>query len=219
MILYGSTISPFVRKIWAMADEMGVPIELRAAGFGQGGLDFQEASPFGKMPGFRDPGADDGRDFVISDSTAIAAYLDAKYPGAGMIPASPVARARTIWFEEFSDTIIMKAGIAIFFNRFVSPRILKRPGNEAAAEAAERDELPPIFDYIEAVVPPSGFLVEDRLTLADLSVASPLANLRHLGISIDAERWPKACAYIDTILARPSFAETIAREAAVIARM
>jgi glutathione S-transferase len=212
-------MSPFVRKIWAMAAEMEVPIELRAAGFGQGGAEFQEASPFGKMPGFRDPGADDGRDFVISDSTAIAAYLDAKYPGAAMIPVAPIARARTIWFEEFSDTIIMKAGIAIFFNRFVSPKILKRPGNEAAAEAAERDELPQIFDYIESVVPPSGFLVEERLTLADLSVASPFANLRHLGVAFDRERWPKACGYIDAILARPSFAGTIAREAAAMARM
>lgn len=219
MILYGSTMSPFVRKIWAMAAELGVELELRAAGFGRGGIEFEEASPFGKMPGFRDPGADGGRDFVISDSTAIAAYLDAKYPDAAMIPANPVARARTIWFEEFADTIIMKAGIAIFFNRFVSPKVLKRPGDLATADAAERDELPPIFDYIESVVRPSGFLVEDRLTLADLSVASPFANLRHLGIPFDAARWPKACGYIETILARPSFAGVIAKEAAAIARM
>ena len=59
----------------------------------------------------------------------------------------------------------------------------KREGNEDAAVAAERDELPPILDYLESVVPEGeGYLVGDRLTLADISVASPFVNLLHLGI-------------------------------------
>lgn len=219
MIVYGSSLSPFVRKVLAVAGEKGIEVELKPAGMGRGGPEFEEASPFRKMPGFRDSGADGGRDFVISDSTAIVAYIDAKFPDPAMIPAPPIARARTIWFEEFADTIVTKAGSAVFFNRFVAPRVMGRAGDEAAADAAIRDELPLILDYLERVIPDSGFLVDDRITLADLAVASPFVNLAHVGVDIDGTRWPRTVAYLDAILARPSFAATVSAEKAMIAEM
>lgn len=212
MILYGATLSPFVRKVLAYAGEKGLALELRAGGMGRGGAEFDETSPFRKMPGFRDPGADGGRDFVISDSTAIVAYLEAKHPAPPLIPADPIGRARVTWFEEFADTLVMKMGGAIFFNRLVAPRFLKTPGDQAAADAAERDELPPILDYLERVVPDTGFLVGSALTLADIAVASPFVNLAHVGVAPEAARWPRATAYLAAIHARPSFAPLIAAE-------
>lgn len=217
MIVYGSSLSPFVRKVLVFAEEKDLDLEIRPGGIAGGGAEFDETSPFRKMPGFRDPGADNGRDFTISDSTAIVTYLEAKHHTPNMIPLAPAERARTIWFDEFADTIVGKAMGAMFFNRLVAPLFLKREGDEAAAAAAERDELPPIMDYLEKVVPESGFLVDDRITLADIAVASPFANLRHIGVTIDAGRWPKASAYIDAILARSAFATLIAEETATIA--
>ena len=216
MIVYGSTISPFVRKVVAFAAEKGLTVEVKASGMGRGGPDFEEASPFRKMPAFRDPGADDGRDFTISDSTAIVAYLEAKHPEPNLIPTEAKARARTIWYEEFGDTIVMATGGKMFFNRLVMPKFMRRPGDTATADAAEANELPPIMDYLERVAPaPGGFLVEDRLTLADLSVASPFANFRY--IDLDLDRWPRARAYVDAILARPSFAGVVEQDRQLIA--
>ena len=60
------------------------------------------------------------------------------------------------------------------------------------------------------MIPASGFLLEDRLTLADIAVASPFANLGHL--NFDLSRWPKAKAYAAAILARPSFAAIVEKE-------
>lgn len=220
MIVYGATLSPFVRKVMVFLAEKGLTAELVPAGMGRGGPDFVEASPFGKMPGFRDPGADDGGDFTISDSTAIITYLEAKYPEPNLIPADPIARARTIWWEEFADTIVMKAGGAIFFNRMVAPKFLKRPGDEAAASNAEANELPPILDYLERMAPDAGgFLVADRVTLADLAVASPFVNLAHVGLPIDPARWPRAAAFVATILSRPSFAPIVAAEQQMVAAL
>jgi glutathione S-transferase len=213
MKLYGSTLSPFVRKVMAYAAEKGLALELEPAGMGRGGPDFLRASPFRKMPGFCDG------DFAISDSTAIITYLEAKYPQPALIPEAPEARAQTIWFEEFGDTIVAKAGGAMFFNRVVSPLFLKQPGDTAAADKAEAEDLPPILDYLDSVVPDSGFLVEDRLTLADIAVASPFVNYRHLGVTIDSAAHPRAAGYIDAILARPSFAGMIAGETAFLAKM
>lgn len=217
MIVYGSTLSPFVRKVMAFAHEKGLTPELIQAGMGRGGPEFVEASPFGKMPAFRDPGGDGGKDFCISDSSAIVQYLEAKYPEPNLIPAEPADRARSIWYDEFADTIVMKAGAAIFFNRIVMPKFMKQAGDLAAADAAERDEVPRLLDYLEGVVPKSGFLVADRLTLADIAVASPFVNFAHAGVPIDRERWPKATAYLDAILARPSFAAMVAQEQAMLA--
>jgi glutathione S-transferase len=68
------------------------------------------------------------------------------------------------------------------------------------------------------VIPDSGYLVGDRLTLADIAVAGPFANLAHCGVAIAEARYPKVTAYVGTILARPSFASFIARETAYLER-
>ena len=199
MKLYGNSASPYVRKTLAFAAEKGIDLELVQAGLGGGPPEFKLASPFGKMPGFQDG------DFMLADSTAIITYLDAIKPEPNLIPTEPKARARTIWFEEFADTILIACMGKMFFNRVVAPRFLGREGDLAAAEAAEKTELPPLLDYLEAQIPASGFLIEDRLTLADLAVASPFQNLALIGVKPDPARYPKITAHVAAILGRPSF--------------
>ena len=212
MIVYGSSLSPFVRKVLAYASEKGIELEVRPTGPGDPDPDFRAASPFAKMPAFSDG------DYRLADSSAIIHYLEAKHPEPNLIPTEPKARGRAIWFDEFGDTLLCACGAKMFFNRIVAPRFLKREGDLAVADAAERDELPTMLAYLEGQIPDSGFLVEDRLTLADLAVASPLANLSHLGIAIDVARYPATARYAKAILARPSFAALIVREAAFLER-
>jgi glutathione S-transferase len=107
----------------------------------------------------------------------------------------------------------------MFFNLIVAPRFLGRPGDEEAARQAELNDLPPILDYLETVVPDAGeFLVGGTISLADIAVASPFANLAHLDCEIDAERHRRVRAWVETILSRPSFAHWIERETAFLAR-
>lgn len=211
MILYGSSLSPYVRKTLAFAAEKGIELEVQPAGMGRGPAEFMQASPFGKMPGFKDG------DFLISDSTAIITYLEAIKPDPNLIPVEPKARARAIWYEEFADTIVIACAGTIFFNRVVGPRFLNQPCDEAAVEKAQKEALPPILDYLERTIPASGFLVEDRLTLADIAVASPFVNLDHTKVVIDPAAYPKTKAYVDAILARPSYAGWVAQEKAMFA--
>lgn len=212
MIVYGSSLSPFVRKVMAFGAEKGIALELRRTGLGSDEAEFREASPFGKMPALRDG------DFSLADSTAIITYLEGIQPEPALIPAEPRARSRTIWFDEFADTILFGCGRKMFFNRIVAPRFLKRAGDLEEADLAEREELPPILDYLERTIPDSGWLVENRLTLADIAVASPFANFRHLGLDIGAEARPKLAAFVDRVLSRPSFKDWIDRETAFLAR-
>lgn len=209
MKLFGASISPFVRKTLAFAREKGIALEAVPCGPGADMPDFRAASPFGKIPALQDG------DFVVSDSTAIITYLDAVRPDPNLIPLDPRARARTIWFEEFADTILMGACGKILFNRFVGPRFMGVAGDAAVADAAERVELPPVLAYIEKALPPSGFLIEDRITLADLAVVSPLASMALIGWKLDAAVYPKTAAFAEAILGRPCYASVIAQERAM----
>src|SRR5262245_43831399 len=205
MIVYGSSLSPFVRKTLAYVAEKGLTVQVKPVNLGSSEPEFVACSPFRKMPAFRDG------DFAISDSTAIITYLEAKFPDPPLIPAEARSRARTIWYEEFADTILVACMGKMFFHRVVAPRFLGRDGDLAAAEKAEREELPPLLAYIEGVLPDSGFLVDGRLTLADLAVASPFVNTEHLGVGVDAAKYPKTATYIRAMHARPAFARLIAK--------
>jgi len=211
MILFGSSISPFVRKVLVFASEKGIALDHRPLGLNSADPDFNRASPFRKIPALIDG------DFTLSDSSAIVHYLEALRPDPNLIPTEARARGRTVWWDEWADTLFFTCGAKMFFNRIVAPRFLGRAGDLAVADQAEREELPPLLDYLEREVPASGFLVEDRLTLADISVASPFANLDYLGLDISG--WPRTTKYVAAILDRPAFAEPIASDKALFAKM
>lgn len=210
MIVYGASLSPFVRKVLAYGAEKGLELEHKPLGLGSDDPGFLASSPFRKIPGFSDG------DFAISDSSAIIHYLEAKYPEPALIPAEPKARARVIWFDEFADTILCACGAKMFFNRIVAPRFLGREGDLETADKAEKEELPPILDYLERTIPESGWLVGEGISLADIAVATAFANFRHLGVTIDRARYPKVAQFSERMLARPSFAGWVEREAAFL---
>ena len=207
MIIYGSSVSPFVRKVIAFAAEKGLEIKVKSVGVGSTDPEFRAASPVGKMPALRDG------DFTLADSSAIVAYMDALKPDPVLIPTDPRGRGKAIWWDEFADTVLNGAGLKIFFNRVLCPKFLGRPGDDAAADHAAQNELPPLLDYLERSLPDSGWLLEDRLTLADISVASGFANLRYAGCPVSAVNHPKLAAFVDKMLARPSYARSLEREA------
>lgn len=214
MILYGSSFSPFVRKVMVYAAERGIALQVENIGLGSTDENFLRASPFKKIPGFTDG------DFAISDSSAIIAYLDAKFPDGALIPSDPEGRARVTWYDELADTIMMTVVGKSFFHRIVSPLFQKKPGDEALAKEGETVDLPPILDYLEKTVPDAGgFLVGSALTLADIAVAGPFVNFEHADCAVDKPAYPRTYAWVESILARPSFTPIIAMEQKVIAKM
>jgi glutathione S-transferase len=211
MILYGSSFSPFVRKVLVYATEKGIALSNVQIERPTMQPDFLRASPMKKMPALVDG------DFMISDSSAIIAYLECKNPQPPMYPSDAVARARSIWFEEFADTIMSAVVFKAFFNRIVAPKFMKQPGNEALAIEGETKDLPPVLDYLETVAPVAGdFLVANTLGVADISVATMFVNYGHAKISIDAKKYPKTMSWVASMLSRPSFSEIVAKEKKIL---
>lgn len=215
MIIYGSSFSPFVRKLLAYCEERGIAFELKSVGIGDPDPGFGRASPLKKMPAIDDDG------FGLADSSAIIHYLEARDGPSGLIPAEAQARGRTIWFEEFADTVMGACIGAMFFNRVVAPKFLGREGDLAAADAAEADLWPKLCDYLQGELATKDggvreFLVGDALTLADLAVGSALHNLDHAGAKW-CDGHEAVAAYYAAIKQRPSFAKWTAKEFAILA--
>lgn len=211
IVIYGSSMSPYVRKAMVFAAEKGIAYEVQPGGRMATDPAFAKASPFNKIPAMKDG------DFLISDSTAMITYFDAIKPEPNLIPTEPKARARAVWFEEFADTIAAACGGKIFFTRVVGPKLMGLQTDPAVADEAQKTEFPKLVDYLESVIPPSGYLVEDRFTLADIAVASPFATMALADCAVDAKTHPKTAAYLAAILARPAFAAILAQEKAQLA--
>lgn len=198
MIVYGSSLSPFVRKILVVIAEKGLTTEHKVLPPHDKLPAFQACSPLGKIPAFVDG------DFQISDSSAIFHYLERKHPTPALLPDSPEDVARAIWYEEFSDTSLVASMGKVFFNLIVKRLMHLGEPDMAAVETALKDELPPLYAYLEGQVK-GPYLVGDRFSLADIAVASPFVNLKLAGHPLDAARYPKLAGYLDGILSRPSF--------------
>jgi glutathione S-transferase len=202
MIVYGTSLSPFVRKILVALAEKGVAAEHNPLRFHDPDADFQAASPLGKIPAIEDDG------FRLADSSAILWYLERKHPTPAIMPAEAPALGRAIWFDKFGDTELFGKLIVPFVHRVFRPKIMGKPGDEAAVERALTEDLPPLFDYLESEIA-GEYLVGERFSVADISVVTGFHNLALAGASVDSGRWPKLAAYVAAMLARPSFVQAI----------
>lgn len=211
MILYGAPVSPFVRKLIVFCAEAGIDFELKVTRPHGDDPGFRAASPFGKIPAMDDDG------FLLSDSSAILHYLDARR-AAGLIPADPRNRGLAVMYDEIADTVLFPAMQPIFWNRIVQPVFNRSEPDEAAIRQAEEQTLPPVMNWLEATLPKDGFIFGERMSAADIVIASPLVNYVHVYGEVPASRYPTTAAFAARMFTRPSFVEARVAEDAMIAK-
>lgn len=212
MKLYGALLSPYVRKVAVFATEKGISYDFVQGSPGSPDPAFVAASPFGKIPAIEDDG------FTLADSTAIALYLDARYPQVPLVPEDPQLRGRAIFLDEFADTLLAGSGLKVLFNRLVGPKLLRVGGDEAVALQGEA-ELPRWFDWLENTVPDDGWLLGDMFSLADISVASVLRTLVYVKHPVDPAVRPRTAAWYARVTARPAWASVAAQEDVTASRI
>jgi len=208
MKIYGFPLSPFVRKVVVVAKEKGIEVEIVPVNPMQPSDEFRAVSPYTKIPAIDDGG------FKLADSSAIAHYLEAKYPTPALLPADPEARAKAIWFDEVADTVVMAAGGAMVFNRFVKPRFLGQDCDEAAAQAAE-EAVTGRLGYLEGVLG-DGWL-DGEFSLGDIAIASVFRTFEYAGWRLDAAASPRLAGWYGRVRERPSWQAAAAIEEAIMA--
>jgi len=210
LTVYGSSLSPFVRKVRVVLAEKGLAYEHQQINPFAPPDWFVEISPLKRIPVLRD--SDEAEPNTIPDSSVICDYLENKYPEPPLYPRAPIARAHAVWFEEYADTQMMQSiGPGLFFERIVK-RLMGRECDESIVAVTLGEKLPVIFDYLENAVCEREFLVGDTLSIADIAIACMLVNFEHARERLDRNRWPELVRYSAAIHARPSFQSSIAEE-------
>jgi glutathione S-transferase len=211
--LIGAGLSPFVRKVRVALAEKGLA------------HDHEPLTPFGPNPEYRKlrplgkiPTLTDG-ERVIPDSSAIVFYLERIAPQPALISTDAYEAARTVWYEEYADTALVQALVPFFQQRVLFPLFMKKPGDETLVEKAAAEAIPPVLAYLEGQIGENEYLVGNRFSLADISVASPFVNYGHGGGTIDRAKYPRLARYVERLHGRPSFNGFIAQEQALIANL
>jgi glutathione S-transferase len=211
MKIIGSYVSPYVRKVLACLALKGLDYEIDPITPFFGDEEFARLSPLRRIPVVVHG------DLVLTDSSVICAWLDEAWPERPLLPATPADRARARWLEEYADTRLGDVFIwGLFYQQRVHPAVFGEPGDAARIERTLAQDVPAVLDYLEGELPAQGFLF-GGIGLADISIASFFRTASYVDFAIDANRWPRAAAFVARALDHPCLAVLLPFELAQIA--
>ena len=148
--VYGTSVSPFVRKVLVYLTEKNISFENEPVNPFAPPDNYREISPLGKIPALRDG------DNTLADSSVICQYLERKHAAPAMYPSDDYDYANALWIEEFIDGgFVPKAGGNVFFPLVVAPKMMQQPVTDevrAAVEKSLAEEIQPMWDYLESEI-------------------------------------------------------------------
>ncbi len=204
IIIHGTGLSPFVRKVFVALEEKGVAYERLDVRPIPRTEELLAKSPLGKIPFMEIDGT------YVPDSSVICAYLERTHPTPALYPAEPLVFAQALFLEEYADTKVFEVAITAFFQRFVQPNIFQQEPDEARIKEVMDNELPVVLDYLTAKLGDDDYLVGNAFSIADIATCSPFVNMRIGKEDVDSARWPKFSEYLERVLSRPSYKTAVA---------
>ena len=212
--VHGIPGSPFLRSVEITLKEKDVPYHLRAMSPADMKTpEHLQLHPFGRIPMFEQD------DFRLYETQAIMRYVDECFSHPPLTPGTPRQRARMNQVIGIIEWYFFpKASAPIGFNRIIAPRLLGMPGDEQAVADALPMARTCVTEF-ERLLGDQLYFTGNSASLADIMLAAQLdlfgecAEGREL-----VESAPKLSAWLERMLARPSFAATqppeVLREAA-----
>ncbi|HEY5338021.1 MAG TPA: glutathione S-transferase family protein [Rhizomicrobium sp.] len=216
LIIYGGSLSPFVRKVLIALAEKGVEATVENVNPFAPPPEFAAISPLKRIPVLRDTDVPEPN--TLPDSSAICDYLEQKFPNPPLYPKDPFQRARALWYEEYADSLMaVTIGPGLFFERVVK-KMMRQQTDEAVCQRTLHEKLPPIMDHLEKELGGKTYFVGEAFSIADLSIGTMFVNFEFAGEVIDGARWPRLAAYVKRIHERPSFKALIAKDTPLVQR-
>ncbi len=208
--LYGVALSPFVRKAMLALEHYGLAYENEPTYPGDTAPEFRAISPLGKVPVLQHD------DFTVPDTSVLIRYLDRTFAAAdganSLYPQDARQEAQACWLEEYADSRLVENCAGLFRERLLKPKMMNEPTDEARVAEIIDHSLPECLAYLESVVPESGYLVGDRLSVADLAVATCFVQARYGDYEVDGARFPKVRQYVDRAYASELLGRRLASE-------
>ena len=194
MKLYFAPNSRSVRTAWLL-EELGLDYELER--FTLGDKAMRDAAYLAKNPNGRVPVLEDG-DVTISESTAIAQYLVARYGNGRFVPAtdSPDFPVYLQWLHYAEGMIMMPMGQIVVETILLPP---ERRSEEHAKRATKL--LGRMLIAVEAHMDGREYLAGD-FTAADTITGHAVLMCKRMGA--DMTGMDNLAAYMDRLMARPA---------------
>lgn len=170
MKLYMNKLSPNVRRIRLAAAAAGIELEEQSLDFAKGEHktpEYLALNPNGAIPTLVDG------DFVLTESRAMMQYVASKKPESGLLPRDEAQRADVTRWQFWDASHFSPNAGAIAFER-----VFKAMLGLGEPDAAKINDALGSFRRFAKVLDQRlqgrSFVVGDKLTLADLTIASSL---------------------------------------------
>lgn len=200
LTLYHHPLASFCHKVLVALYENDTPFNEVILDNDEAQTAFRAIAPLGKFPVLHD--ADRG--MTLPETSIIIEYLDTHYPGPRpLLPSDDGERLETRLWDRFFDLYV-----ELPMQTIVGDRL--RPENARDARGVEdaHAELRKIYAMIEGRLAGRTWIVGDQFSMADCAAAPALF---YAGIVSPFSRdHPRVSAYFDRLVARPSFARTLA---------
>ena len=206
--LYDCATAPSPRRARILLAEKGVAhdtvqVDLRQRE--QMGEDFRRVNPLCTVPALR---PDDGP--VLTDNAAIAAYLEAAYPGPPLLGSTPHEKAEIAswqWRIEFEGLMAIAEALRNSAPAMAN-RALPGPVDYAQIPAlAERGlaRTRQFFDTLNEHLEGRAFIATDRFSLADITAVVTVDFARVVRVE-PGEEHPHLLRWREAMAQRPSMA-------------
>lgn len=190
MTLYTNKMCPYSHRVRIVLAEKGVVAELIEADLDNKPEELLTINPYGTVPTLVD------RDLILYESPIILEYLEERFPHPPLMPAYPVARARSRLMMNRVDrdwyTLMHKVLL----------------GDKKSADKARQD----LYDSLLSVAPvfsDSPYFLSDEFTLVDCSLAALLWRLPLMKIDLPEQQARPINKYMKRVFARDSFQESL----------
>lgn len=199
MIFYATPVSSYSAKLRIVLVNKNVPFEERMPPGGYKSEAYRAIVPMGTMPAIDDDG------FVLSESEAIAEYLEERFPEPRMLPVAPRDRAVSRFLSRFHDLYLEPPVRALFGH--VAPA--KRDHAVVAARAAD---IRLRVAQLAAQSMPRPCLAAEFLTLADCGpvITIALAQMLLQAMSEELVLPPSLARWQTAVQANPAVVKVMA---------
>jgi glutathione S-transferase len=196
MKLYGSLTSPYVRKVRILLKEKTIPCDFIQVDAWAADSPVVSLNPLGKVPVLE---LDNGRTYF--ESSFIIDYLDSM-AGEPLIPREGASRWAVLFWHALSQGMVDAVVTRLLETR--------RPREKQMPEVITRQQDKIQRSLSHAATADKGFpyLIDDRFTLADLSLAVALEYIDFRYPHEWRDTHPRLAYWLAGIMTRPSFAET-----------